>query len=54
MTPLLELARAAQLLHAVEIIIPAEELVEFEIHEIADLLAAARYHWMHEQRGDTQ
>ena len=44
----------AELFHAVEIVVPTEEFIEIEIHEIADLLGATRHDRMHEQRGDAQ
>ena len=54
MTALVKLHGVAQLFHAVEIVIPAEEVFELKIHIVADALGATRNNRMHQQRCDTQ
>ena len=54
MAALIKLHSVAQLFHAVEIIIPAEEVFELKIHIVADALSTTRNNRMHQQRCDTQ
>ena len=54
MTALVKLHGVAQLFHAVEIVIPAEEVFELKIHIVADALGATRNIRMNQLRCETQ
>ena len=47
MTAIVELIGITQLFHAVEIVIPAEKLIKFEIQVVANFFRTTRYYWVH-------